>query len=733
MVAMMDWEEDDDDNAEVAMERGSRALKGMAPGRVRGTRSSRKPSARKGFTQLNSFPIDSSAEGQGARAKERMPSNEEPKHSPMCTCCVAGLGMVAWGVMALAAYSVVGAPDAAALAKPNAGQGAQQRLNVLDGSTQGAARAPWGDTSPPPSPPPMPHASTKVAAQFYSRMAPWAPPSPTPPPVEPPLLLPHPSPSPCPPPELPPPSAPLPPRPNGGYVPPPPSCPPSPDPPAVPRPPPPPPAWITHKGKNCWWNDHGAYEIDKPWGTAVKGVTTLAACMASCLDVPDYACDGILFTLKLADDDDRVAGKCFRKANLQVEKCSDDDDYDLYIRDDKDNRPPPPPPSPPSIPPQPQAPPPPLWQSYSGHNCWWNGHGSEEVDKPDGSAVPTVKTLDACFAACIEVPNWGCEGVIFDKKGERCYRKVNITPSKCSRDDGMDLHVRTDVVFRSPPPPWSSRLSPDTCDALLSDKNGMLKQMWNKWGWAQLHDEEPCWGWGGDDAFFNNAISGATCNSNWYEGSIGWQKYHGDTPGVLGFDDSIGSYCGGLRRLEASDNMEVDDSGLPAGSDGQYKNLSSYNAAHRRRLDNAAQRCVQGGRNILMLFGSNVHNTGAGYNSCRNLEWQLCAAMGMLPGQQSPTIIFAKAPSELDYLGNRPLGRCGGYSPNGCGKHAYSNDDIYFLEICMFSKICENNFDLFTLGAGEWFHCQVSQKGFRELQAYLTSPLGKFNPDDEKR
>ena len=146
---------------------------------------------------------------------------------------------------------------------------------------------------------------------------------------------------------------------------------------------------------------------------------------------------------------------------------------------------------------------------------------------------------------------------------------------------------------------------------------------------------------------------------------------------------------------------------------------------HRRRLGDAARTCVERSRNILMLFGSNVHNTGAGYNSCRNLEWQTCAAMGMLPGQTSATIIFAQPPNSLDAEGDRPLAQCGGYSPQGCGKHAYSNDDIFFLEVCMYSKICAYNWELFQLGPGDWFHCQISEEGFRELQAYLTSPLAK--------
>ena len=141
---------------------------------------------------------------------------------------------------------------------------------------------------------------------------------------------------------------------------------------------------------------------------------------------------------------------------------------------------------------------------------------------------------------------------------------------------------------------------------------------------------------------------------------------------------------------------------------------------HRRKLG-SARTCVNNFRNVLFLFASNVHNTGAGYNSCRNLEWQTCAAMGMLPGQTSATIIFAQPPNSLDAEGERPLAQCGGYSPQGCGKHAYSNDDIFFLEVCFYSQVCANNDELFRLDDGEPFHCAVSEEGFGHLQRLVVS------------
>ena len=317
---------------------------------------------------------------------------------------------------------------------------------------------------------------------------------------------------------------------------------------------------------------------------------------------------------------------------------------------------------------------------------------------------------------------------------------------------------------------------------------------------------EACWG-RDSGAYFDGALHGTPCNADWYEGSIGWQNYVGDTPALLGFDDSIASYCARNarqqgrrmnRRLQrapsargrpAESPNEVSgshmghpphaqrpepykDSGSTSG--GEMAARRTENASHRstagaggapgprrpprwsqaamhtarvgwnstapreaaaqgRRLDaqSDARNCIQSRHNILMLFGNNVHGTGSGYNSCRNLEcatlhtvcrlhfnrrvassstafasldcssavsgpaaftsilcclslicvspsrpfppllpllrrWQMCAAMGKLPGQQTPTIVFAHAPASLDTHGRRPLGRCGGYHPNGC-------------------------------------------------------------------
>ena len=64
---------------------------------------------------------------------------------------------------------------------------------------------------------------------------------------------------------------------------------------------------------------------------------------------------------------------------------------------------------------------------------------------------------------------------------------------------------------------------------------------------------------------------------------------------------------------------------------------------------------------------------------------QVCSANGWLPGQQSPTVVFARAPKTLDVKGTtgKPFGQCGGWAPAEAptgGIYGYTTDDIYYLE-----------------------------------------------------
>ena len=283
--------------------------------------------------------------------------------------------------------------------------------------------------------------------------------------------------------------------------------------------------------------------------------------------------------------------------------------------------------------------------------------------------------------------------------------------------------------LHSPRPPPLRGLDAATCEALFTQEHGSFRMMWNQVGWRTLRHREggPCWGDdGASSKFWDEAIKGTHCGEDWYQGSIGTpSRYEHDSPGLLGFDNSIDWFCGELARgrhpgIDPGQRRLDDVAGDDHRSDRGESNVSSGSATRRRRLD-SARLCAQNSINILMLFAQNVHGTGDGYNSCRNLEWQICAARGMLPGQQSPSVIFAEAPGSLDVGGDRPLGVCGGYHPQGCGRQSYSNDDIYFLEVCVYAMICDNSAELFEMKVGWRFHCQINEDGFRRMQRYLTS------------
>ena len=131
--------------------------------------------------------------------------------------------------------------------------------------------------------------------------------------------------------------------------------------------------------------------------------------------------------------------------------------------------------------------------------------------------------------------------------------------------------------------------------------------------------------------------------------------------------------------------------------------------------------CTRANLNILNLISGEVP-----YNICRNLEWQVCAANGKLPGQGGRTIQFSFAPKYMDgNAQNHNLGHCGGWHPKQLptgGFFGFTNDDIYFMEVCLFNSICTNTDDLFRLGPGEDFVCDFSPTGFEELQTLLLTP-----------
>ena len=120
-----------------------------------------------------------------------------------------------------------------------------------------------------------------------------------------------------------------------------------------------------------------------------------------------------------------------------------------------------------------------------------------------------------------------------------------------------------------------------------------------------------------------------------------------------------------------------------------------------------------GVRSLSELFGDAIP-----YNICRNVEWQVCAAMGRLNGQGGDSIRFAYAPKDLRGDG---IGGCQGYAPRGCRRwdDGYASLDVFYMETCLFSQICRNRDSLWSVGAGQDWRCELDHEGWEQLRRWL--------------
>ena len=273
--------------------------------------------------------------------------------------------------------------------------------------------------------------------------------------------------------------------------------------------------------------------------------------------------------------------------------------------------------------------------------------------------------------------------------------------------------------FPSPSPPVGT-LNPEMCSRMLEDPAHLFRRMWAAEAWGTMENgRAACWSMereGMDrrrvpeQRYFDMALTESQCHrTNWYEGTT-WQHGvlggNGDkqrftdlAPALLGFDETIDTYC----------SAHID-----AKKDHPWLGHS--------------ERCVMANKNILSLYGDRLP-----YNICRNLEWMVCAARGLLNGQGNHNIIFARSPKSLDPDSlDKPLGQCGGWVPDQRpegGVYGYATDDIFYLEACMYSYLCTNSHELFEVEAGEIFHCDFDEGRFRSLQRILTTPPTPLPPN----
>ena len=99
-------------------------------------------------------------------------------------------------------------------------------------------------------------------------------------------------------------------------------------------------------------------------------------------------------------------------------------------------------------------------------------------------------------------------------------------------------------------------------------------------------------------SFFDSALAGRHCDSNWYRGNAGElgrrraPNYTAPAPALLGYDPAVDWHC--VQALGSSAQQPPAKMGL------------CYGGKH-------AQRCVNANFNILSLMGKTV-----AYNTCRN-------------------------------------------------------------------------------------------------------------------
>ena len=232
-----------------------------------------------------------------------------------------------------------------------------------------------------------------------------------------------------------------------------------------------------------------------------------------------------------------------------------------------------------------------------------------------------------------------------------------------------------------------------------------------------------------------DAWNGTTCTTrNWYTGNQGKlgdyrtlgpasskdnpHHFKKDAPALLGFDESIDDYCeahGGKDEGGASGHaiscIQANVNILsPCTSSTRLMTTLSRATPPKAPVDKTAS--------VLRISSRLADGYKIPYNTCRHVEWQLCGAKGLLPGQgDKPTLRFARAPGTLAPNDRREhrLGSCTGYAPKGC-VNGYASSDIFYMETCFYSMMCSNRDELFKLDVGEDWTCELDRCGFERAR-----------------
>jgi hypothetical protein len=158
---------------------------------------------------------------------------------------------------------------------------------------------------------------------------------------------------------------------------------------------------------------------------------------------------------------------------------------------------------------------------------------------------------------------------------------------------------------------------------------------------------------------------------------------------VQGFDDTIFEFCSGQLGMQR-----------------YFDGKGNFNAE-------LAHRCISANQNILRLLSSRTP-----WNMCQNLRWTLCAINGLLPGQDQRKLHFATAPRDLkiETWQHPDSWPC----DNGvCPDDKFAVGDVFFAEVCMLHRVCDNGAEVFSLGVGDPMTCVFSPNRFQKLAGEL--------------
>lgn len=209
------------------------------------------------------------------------------------------------------------------------------------------------------------------------------------------------------------------------------------------------------------------------------------------------------------------------------------------------------------------------------------------------------------------------------------------------------------------------RASAGWCAAMLRRPTHLFRRMWASEPWARMtrsatQSGRPCWEVHREqrrrDAvlpgfFFEHALNGSFCQTNWYEGHAGAlgevdrpPQYLQAAPALLGFDAGIHRYC--LTRLSPSERQQH----------------AATNPGGTRKGGAVARACVAANQNILNMVGRRATSRVLHFESPRwlnaeragRLEGAICATGALFLHAGACPTIFAAISS----------GKC--VQPRGC-------------------------------------------------------------------